>query len=124
MRTNRRSRRAAPIALAAAAALGMPIVAVATASSVATAASVHVVRIKNFMFSPTTLRIHRGDSVKWEFLDGDIDTEHNVTSTGHTHFKSSSSRESGSYRVTFNKKGTYTYRCTIHSNMVAKIVVS
>jgi plastocyanin len=124
MKTNHKSRRAVPIALAAAVALGVPTVAIATASAGAVAASTHIVRIKDIMFSPMTLHIHRGDSVKWEFLDGDIDTAHNVTSTGRTHFKSSPTEESGTYTVKFTKKGTYDYHCTIHSNMTAKIVVS
>ncbi|HEY5198004.1 MAG TPA: cupredoxin domain-containing protein [Solirubrobacteraceae bacterium] len=124
MKTMLKSPRGLPVVLAAAAAFAVPAAAIATGADGASAASTHIVKIKNIMFSPVTLRIHRGDAVKWEFLDGDIDTEHNVTSTGKTHFKSSGSKESGTYTVTFNKKGTYTYRCTIHSNMTAKVVVS
>ena len=91
-------------------------------SATASSATTKTVRIKDIDFSPATLRIHAGDSVRWRFLDGD--TPHNVTSRGTSRFRSSTTKQSGSYTVRFAKAGTYRYVCTIHLNMEAKVIVS
>lgn len=87
----------------------------------ATAATRTVV-VKNIDFSVKTLRIKRGDSVRWLFRDGR--TPHNVTSKGSPRFRSSSTRQGGSYTVRFTRRGTYRYVCTIHPNMRARVIVS
>jgi plastocyanin len=86
-----------------------------------------VVKLHNVVISPKKVTIKRGATVTWKFLDADIDTEHNVTSkkrSGSRRFRSSTSKQSGSYRVTFTKSGTYYYECTIHpQSMQGEIVV-
>jgi plastocyanin len=98
---------------------------VVTAACLATAApasaAVRVVKIQDIDFSPTTLRIHRGDTVEWRFLDER--TPHNVRSRGRTRFRGSETKESGTFRARFRRAGTYRYVCTIHLNMVGRIVV-
>lgn len=84
-------------------------------------APAHVVHIKNIQFSPRTLRITRGSTVRWLFEDRA--TPHNVTSRGSRRFRSSHTRQSGSYSVRFSHPGTYRYVCTIHFNMKASVVV-
>jgi plastocyanin len=84
----------------------------------ASAAGNHTVVLKNLAFNPSTLRIHRGDSVTWKWEDGS--TPHNVTSS---RFKGASTRTHGSFTVRFTHAGTFSYRCTIHSFMKAKIIV-
>ncbi len=103
---------AALIALALAAAVAVPAGASTTKSVV----------IKNVDFQTATVRIHRGDTVRWLFRDGV--TPHNVTSRGTPHFRSSGSMRSGSYSVRFTKAGTYRYHCTIHVNMTGRVIVS
>ena len=88
----------------------------------AVARSVTVVRIRDIEFNPVTVRVHRGDSVTWRWLDGT--TPHNVTSRGKQRFRSSSTRQRGAYTVRFTRAGTYRYVCTIHFTMKAKVVVS
>jgi plastocyanin len=102
--------------LAAAAAVAIPA---ASAQSGAHSASRHTVVLKNIRFHPSTLSIHRGDTVTWTWRDAP--TEHNVTGKG---FKSRTMAK-GSFSVRFNKKGTFNYRCTIHGKegMTGKVLV-
>lgn len=115
----RTSPRIAAAALCSAVAL---VTTVPLATGSAQGAGTKTVHIKNIKFSPTTLRITKGTTVRWLFEDAR--TPHNVASRGKTKFKSSSTRQSGSYSVKFSKAGTYRYVCTIHFNMKASIVVS
>jgi plastocyanin len=112
--------RVASVLVLGAAALTVGAVSVA---GVADAASTATVRIKDIDFSPHTLIVKKGTTVTWKFLDGDTDTPHNVTSRGTTRFRSSTTKQSGTYSVRFAKAGTYRYVCTIHPNMKAKVVV-
>ena len=99
---------------AATAAAGVP----AGAFGSGDAASTHTVTLRNIAFHPATLKIHRGDRVKWVWQDA---TEHNVTFHGfHSH-----TQERGTYTVRFTHAGTFRYHCTIHveEGMRGKIIV-
>jgi plastocyanin len=89
----------------------------------ADAAPTATVRIKNIDFSPKTLTVKKGTTVTWKFLDGDTNTPHNVASRGTPRFRSSATKQTGTHKVTFRKRGTYRYVCTIHPNMKGRIVV-
>jgi plastocyanin len=83
-----------------------------------------VVTLKNLAFHPAVVHIKVGQSVTWEWEDADIDTQHNVTSTGPGSFTSSPTKLSGIYTVTFPKAGTYDFQCTIHpASMNGKVIV-
>lgn len=92
-----------------------------TLATPADAGITKVVKLVDISIKPATVRISRGDTVKWQFLDGSA--PHNVTSRGSTRFRSSPTKQSGTYSVRFRKAGTYRYVCTIHPNMVGKVVV-
>jgi plastocyanin len=102
-------------AIAAGAAAAIP----AGAFGGASAAGTHTVTLQNIRFHPPTLKIHRGETVRWLWRDGG--TEHNVTFHGFH----SRTQGSGSYSVRFNRAGTYSYRCTIHASegMTGKVIV-
>jgi len=103
----------------------VPVASAVASQPAAYAAATHIVKLQNIMISPSTLKIHKGDRVTWEFLDGPS-TEHTVTSEAHRgglRFKGTGPRFSGSYTVKFTKAGTYYYECTIHPNMTGRIVV-
>jgi plastocyanin len=89
------------------------------AFSLSRTASTHTVTLHEHLFHPATLRIHRGDRVKWLWRDGE--TEHNVTFRGFH----SRTQSSGSFTVRFTRAGTFNYYCTIHvsEGMKGKIVV-
>lgn len=104
--------------LAASIVLGMAVVAPTLAFGGAHAASGRSVSTKGIRFSPSTVTIRRGQTVTWKFDDGS--TPHNVVAA---HFRSSPTRNSGTYTVRFTRAGTYSYVCTIHPGMRGKVVV-
>jgi plastocyanin len=105
----------------------LAVVAIAVIGAVSTGAwgdtarltSSHSVTLKNIRFHPSTLSIHRGDSVTWLWRDSG--TEHNVT--GHSFRSRTQTR--GSFTVRFAHAGSFSYHCTIHGHegMKGKIIV-
>lgn len=88
------------------------------ATNSATAAT--EVKIDNFTFAPVTLTVAAGTTVKWVNRD---DIPHTVVSEDKSTFKSKALDTDESFSYTFTKSGTYTYFCSIHPKMVAKVVV-
>lgn len=93
----------------------------ALAAGGAQGASRATVHIKDIDFSPRVLKVSRATTVRWTFEDED--TPHDVTSRRTPKFRSSTTKQAGSYSVRFTKPGTYHYVCTIHINMKGTIVV-
>jgi plastocyanin len=87
----------------------------------ASAATVRTVTLKNIAFSPKSLSISKGSTVRFAFRDGS--TTHNVTSIGSRRFKTIGNRSSGSQSRTFTRAGTYRYECTLHPGMTGRISV-
>lgn len=90
----------------------------ASASGNATASRTATVSMKNFLFSPRTVRISKGDRVVWS----------NVSSRPHTatrrgSFDTGRIRRGKAAAVKFNGAGTYRYLCSLHPGMTGKIVV-
>ena len=77
------------------------------------------VTIDNFSFSPAALTVKVGTQITW--TNGD-DIPHTVVSDGHT-FKSKVLGTGEKFTFTASKPGTYSYSCSIHSNMTGKVVV-
>ena len=76
------------------------------------------VSLRDNFFSPKSLTISRGTTVKWTWRGR---APHNVTFRGSAH---SRTQTSGSYSHKFNNRGRFAYRCTIHPGMVGTIRVS
>ena len=77
------------------------------------------VKIDNFSFSPATITVAAGTSVKWVNHD---DIPHNVVADDKS-FKSKTLDTDEQFTYTFTKPGTYTYFCSIHPKMTGKVVV-
>ena len=73
--------------------------------------------VKHMAFTPQNLTVRAGDTVTWVWEDGLV--PHNVTFQGFA----SSIQSSGTWKHTFDTPGTYSYRCTLHYNMVGTVVV-
>ncbi len=59
----------------------------------------------------------------WRFREPYV--THNVTSRGELRFASSADQREGTeYTVTFRRRGTYRYVCTLHPGMAGKVVVA
>jgi plastocyanin len=78
------------------------------------------VKIDNFSFSPATLTVPVGTTVRWVNHD---DIPHTVVSEDKTTFKSKVLDTDDSFTHTFDKTGSYPYYCTIHPKMTAKVIV-
>lgn len=77
------------------------------------------VAIANFTFSPQTLNITAGTTVKWTNNDS---TAHTITSDNGV-FQSGNVAPGSSFSYTFGQTGTFSYHCSIHPSMTATIVV-
>ena len=91
------------------------------ATGVAQASEARDVTIANYTFSPGTLTVPVGTTVTWTNRDFEV---HTVTAddTPPT-FKSAGLDTDDSFSFTFNKAGTYSYHCSLHTHMTGKIVV-
>lgn len=77
------------------------------------------VKIDNFSFTPATITVPAGTTVTWTNSD---DIPHTVVSDDKT-FKSKVLDTDEKFSYTFTKPGTYSYFCSVHPKMTAKIVV-
>src|SRR5271154_6953502 len=75
------------------------------------------VKIDNFSFGPD-ITIAVGSTVSWTNHD---DVPHVVASDTNV-FKSKALDTDDRFSYTFTKPGTYTYYCSIHPKMVAKVI--
>jgi plastocyanin len=82
-------------------------------------ASEVAVKIDNFSFSPATITVPAGTTVRWTNRD---DIPHTVVSDDKT-FKSKPLDTDEQFTYTFTKPGTYSYFCSIHPKMTGKVVV-
>lgn len=77
------------------------------------------VKIDNFTFSPTELKVPVGATVIWTNHD---DIPHTVVSTDKA-FKSKVLDSDEKYSFTFGQAGTFDYFCSIHPKMTARVIV-
>ncbi len=95
-----------------------PMATAAQASPAATGGA-GTVKIANFAFAPAAITVAPGTSVVW--TNGDAIPH---TSTGaDKQWDSKPIQPGASFKVTFDKAGTYMYQCTIHPFMQATVVV-
>jgi plastocyanin len=99
-------------------ALGVGIRADAAPADASTASEV-IVKIDNFSFSPASITVPIGATVRWTNAD---DIPHTVVSDDKT-FKSKALDTDEQFTHTFTKPGTYSYFCSIHPKMTGTIVV-
>jgi|SRR5580658_4081575 plastocyanin len=79
-------------------------------------------------FEPSVTTIQEGQAVEWQWLDfpvpHDVDITNYVGTNGLRTNVMSPVMERGNWYQTFPVPGTYTYICTIHSNMRGEIIVT
>ncbi len=80
-------------------------------------ATVHIISVGNYTFSPTTISANVGDTVKWVWQYG----SHNTTSTtipgGAATWSSALNSSTTSFSYVPTVGGTYNYECTFHASM-------
>ena len=77
------------------------------------------VTIGNFSFSPASVTVPAGTTLTWTNHD---DIPHTVVSNDQK-FKSRALDTDEKFSFTFTEPGTYSYFCSIHPKMVAKVIV-
>ena len=82
-------------------------------------ASEVAVKIDNFSFSPATITVPAGTTIRWTNRD---DIPHTVVADDKV-FKSKVLDTDEQFTYTFTKAGTYSYFCSIHPKMTGKVVV-
>ena len=98
---------------------GLSLTGALVAAPPAQAVVVKQVTMTNSMtFSPATLTIKRGTTVKW--VNSSFVSH---TTTSNKGLWKATVPPGRSYSRTFTKVGTFGYRCTIHPMMVGKIIV-
>lgn len=70
-------------------------------------------------FTPPAIQVAAGTAVTWSFEDGLV--PHDVSGEG---WSSGDPRRKGSFTHTFDRAGTYPYRCTVHDGMRGRVVVT
>jgi plastocyanin len=81
--------------------------------------SKNAVSIENKKFTPATINIGVGESVKWTNSD---DHDHTVVADDGS-FKSGNIGSGQTFEHRFKKAGTFSYSCTYHPRMKGKVVV-
>jgi plastocyanin len=76
--------------------------------------------ISGMTYNPSTITVKSGTTIKWTNMDG---IAHTVTSDSGL-FDSGSLGDGGTFSWTFSTTGTFSYHCTFHSGMKAKVVVN
>jgi plastocyanin len=97
--------------------------ATSTGTGTSTDASVVDVKIQNFAFSPSTITVKAGTTVRWTNMDS---ATHTVTSGANRtadNMFDHSMPQGETFEYKFATAGTYDYFCKPHSNMNAKVIV-
>ncbi len=89
-------------------------------SSVSAVAQTYNIEISNFVFSPSSLTIKKGDTVIWTNKDL---MSHTITSDSGSELESARFGRAETYSHTFNTAGTFSYHCSVHSTMKGTIIV-
>ena len=91
----------------------------AAASAAAPVTGVTRVAAKDNRFTPPAVQVPAGTTVTWAFEDGLV--PHDVTGDG---WRSGDPQRKGTFAHTFDRPGTYPYRCTVHDGMNGRVVVT
>jgi plastocyanin len=83
------------------------------------AAAPATVTIDKFMFAPAVLTVTAGTTVTWTNADH---TPHTIADKNKA-FRSAALDTGDSFTHTFATPGEYSYNCTLHPQMVGKIIV-
>ena len=89
------------------------------ASAGTNAPDARTIGIDNFSFSPASITVPVGTTLTWTNRD---DIPHTVVSNDQR-FKSKALDTDERFSFTFTEPGTYSYFCSIHPKMTAKVIV-
>jgi plastocyanin len=99
--------------------LSGPIIGAILAFGAVAAEEANTVSIDNFTFTPKELTVPVGTTVKWTNKD---DIPHTVVDKNKA-FRSKPLDTDDTFSFTFGNAGTFDYFCSLHPQMVGKIIV-
>ena len=79
-----------------------------------------IVVMQGLQFSPKTLTLRVGQTVRWRNEDS---VDHNVVATSGASFRSRAFGQGGTYEYTPTKPGSIKYVCTLHPGMSGTLIV-
>ena len=83
-------------------------------------AATRTVKVDDNVFSPKSLSVRKGDSVRFRWVGR---APHNVARSSGPSFSTIGIRRSGTVTRRLRRRGTYRLVCTIHPGMSMKVVV-
>lgn len=82
------------------------------------AVGVHDVAARHLQFDPPAVQVKPGTTVTWHFEDGAV--SHDVKGDGFA----SRIQKAGTFSHRFDRPGTWRYRCTLHTDMTGRVIVT
>lgn len=86
-------------------------------------ATKHIITVQNFTFSPTSLSVNLGDTIRWTWVSGTHTTTSTTIPVGAVAWDKPIDATHLSYEYVPALTGTYNYMCTIHPSMLAAFTV-
>jgi plastocyanin len=88
-------------------------------------ATIHTVQVANYSFTPSTLSIKSGDTVKWVWVSGSHTTTSTSVPSGAATWDNPINSTSTQFQIQLTVVGTYNYYCMMHpSSMLGTITVT
>ena len=80
-------------------------------------ATIHTVQVANYSFSPSSLNVTVGDTIKWQWVSGNHTTTSSNIPSGAATWDQPINSTHLTYEYTVTVAGTYNYVCTPHVGM-------
>lgn len=81
------------------------------------------VQVVDFSYSPASVTIKAGETVEWVFADAPVPHDVVGTSDNTPDGFASEKLTEGTFTFTFTEPGEYEYFCSIHPQMIGKVIV-
>ena len=86
-----------------------------TLFSLSAAATIHTVNVQNLNFSPSSLTVSVGDTIKWVWINGAHTTTSTAVPAGAAAWNHNMNQSSTTFLYKVTKPGLYNYVCTPHA---------
>lgn len=87
-------------------------------------ATTHVVQVSNFQFSPSSLNVNVGDTIKWVWVNGFHTTTSLTIPSGAAAWDATMSSSSQTFLYKITADGVYNYECTPHAPAMAGTITA
>ncbi len=91
-------------------------------SSIFANATIHVVKVSDFQFSPKRVNALVGDTIKWVWKSGFHTTSSTKVPNNATTWDASMNSNDKVFLYTLTKSGTYKYQCNIHPTAMMGVI--